>query len=410
MKLNSLNNKLFEVSTANDIKVNAAGGTNLSRNKIVAGGRMVLCEYIGRQLASRPDYKNEKFNSRLGEKYNDFAQNVTDETLLYCATVANQLVGRDAPESAEAVKRNRSYAKDDNFIRTLAAIAKDVLEPTLFAIMDDVAADNLMKWEAVPFGGTKEIEIASNDAFLFEDSAWGSARSASYNTLYSKSLTLNPRPFTTQGKLKWYQDVVNGDIGRFYAAIVRGMWNKIYAKFISALVNGIGNTAYVPTGLTASTYTSANWAQITTLVATANGVKRDNLLAFGDIGSLSQVLPVDGLGGAITGLQYGLGEEWVRRGFLPNVAGVQLLEVTPAIVPGTQNSTLDTIGMPANTIVITAKAGYGYAPIYAGYYDGSPLTLELRPEQTGDLTIDVTATAMFDIKPVFASKVGVIEI
>lgn len=407
LKINSIDNKYFETEAANDIRVNSASGTAISRADVVAGGRTLLCEYIGGQLNQRPDTKGQ-FQSRLnGISYADFSRKVTEKTMLFCGIVANQSVGKEAPESYEDVRKNLSYAKDDSFLRTLAGITKDVLEPTLFNIMDDVAAGNLMQWETVPFGGTKEIEIASNDVFLFEDSAWGSARSASYNALYAKTITLNPHPYTTQAKIKWYQDVVNGDIARYYTAIVRGMWNKIYAKFIGQLTSAVGNTAYIPTGLTASTYTSDNWNRITTLVAAANGVRRDNLLAFGGINALSKVLPVDGTPAAITGLQYGLGEEWIRRGFLPNAAGVQLLEIYPAIVPGTQNSTLDTISF-GNDIVIAAKGGYGYAPIYGGYYEGSPMTLELRPEETGDLTIDVTATAMFDMKPVFASKVGAI--
>lgn len=407
LKINSIDNKFFETEATNDIRVNSASGTAISRADVVAGGRALLCEYIGGQLNQRADTKGQ-FQSRLnGTSYADFSRKVTEKTMLFCGIVANQAVGKEVPESYEDIRKNLSYAKDANFLRTLAAITKDVLEPTLFNIMDDVAAGNLMQWETVPFGGTKEIEIASNDVFLFEDSAWGSARSASYNALYAKTVTLNPRPYTTQAKIKWYQDVVNGDIARYYAAIIRGMWNKIYAKFIGQLTTAVGNTAYIPTGLTASTYTSDNWNRITTLVAAANGVRRDNLLAFGGINALSKVLPVDGTPAAITGLQYGLGEEWIRRGFLPNAAGVQLLEIYPAIVPGTQNSTLDTISF-GNDIVIAAKGGYGYAPIYAGYYEGSPMTLELRPEETGDLTIDVTATAMFDMKPVFASKVGAI--
>lgn len=407
LKINSIDNKYFETEAANDIRVNSASGTAISRADVVAGGRTLLCEYIGGQLNQRPDTKGQ-FQSRLnGISYADFSRKVTEKTMLFCGIVANQSVGKEVPESYEDVRKNLSYAKDANFLRTLAAITKDVLEPTLFNIMDDVAAGNLMQWETVPFGGTKEIEIASNDVFLFEDSAWGSARSASYNALYAKTITLNPHPYTTQAKIKWYQDVVNGDIARYYTAIVRGMWNKIYAKFIGQLTSAVGNTAYIPTGLTASTYTSDNWNRITTLVAAANGVRRDNLLAFGGINALSKVLPVDGTPAAITGLQYGLGEEWIHRGFLPNAAGVQLLEIYPAIVPGTQNSTLDTISF-GNDIVIAAKGGYGYAPIYGGYYEGSPMTLELRPEETGDLTIDVTATAMFDMKPVFASKVGAI--
>lgn len=405
LKLNALDRKFFEVSGENDIRVNAAG-EKLSRNAIVALGRLALCEYIGTELNMRPG--ESKYYSRLnGRSYADFAAKVTADTMLFCASVANQMVGKEAPASYEEVRNNLSYAKDENFLRTLAAITRDVLNPTLFTIMDDVAAGNLMQWEAVPFGGTKEIEIASNDVFLFEDSAWGSARSASYNTLYDRSITLNPSPKTTQAKIKWYQHVVNGDIGRYYAAIIRGMWSKIYAMFIETLLTATGNAAYVPTGLTASTYSTDNWNRITTLVAAANGVRRDNLFAYGTINTLSKVLPTDGTGAAVVGLQYGLGEEWIRRGYLPNASGVQLLEITPSIVPGTQNSTLDTIDF-GDSIMIAAKAGYGYAPVYAGYYDGSPLTLELRPEQTGDLTIDVTATAMFDIKPVFASKVGMI--
>lgn len=407
LKLNSLNRDLFAVSGANDIRVNTAGGKHISRNDVVSSGRLLLTEYVGGQLNLRPDTKGS-FTSRLnGVNYSDFAQKTTEKTLMFCAALANQAVGKEAPASFDEVRNNMSYAKDENFLRALAAITRDVLEPTLFAVMDDVAAGNLMQWETVPFGGTKEITIASNDVFLFEDSAWGSARSASYNRLYDKTITLNPSPKTTQAKIYWYQHVVNGDIGRYYAAIVRGMWNKIYAMFIQNLTSAIGNVAYIPTGLTASGYTTDNWNAITTKVAAANNVRRDNLVAFGTVQALSRVLPTDGTGAAIVGLQYGLGEDWIRRGYIPNAAGVQLVEILPAIVPGTQNSTLDTIGFGDN-IVVTAKGGYGYAPIYGGYYEGSPLTLELRPEETGDLTIDVTATAIFDMKPVFASKVGVI--
>ena len=119
------------------------------------------------------------------------------------------------------------------------------------------------------------------------------------------------------------------------------------------------------------------------------------------------MLPTDGTGAAVVGLQYGLGEEWFRRGYLPNASGVQLLEVDPVIVPGTQNSTLDTIGL-GDSIYITAKAGFGYAPIYAGYYEGTPLTVTMTPSETADFTVDINTQAMFDVKAVFGSKIGVI--
>ena len=408
LKINAIDKSVFNSADVTDMTVTAKDGTTASRREIVALSRLLACEYAGKQIASRPGFEGS-FASYLvnGERYSDLAKTASDKTLLFAAGIANSAVGREAPASIAEVKGNLSYAKDANFLRTLAAIASDVLSPIFYDIISDVAMGGLMAWEPIPFGGVKEITLESNDIFVFEDSALGSARSASFNALYDKTLTLNPHPYTAQAKAKWYQIAVNGDIGAYYNAIIRGMWNKIYAIFMEKLIASTSDTTKIPSALKASTYTSDNWATITTLVAAANGVKRENLLAYGMIKPLSRVLPVDGLGAAMTGLQYGLGEEWFKQGFLPNAAGVQLLEVNPAIVPHTQNSTLDTIGLGTN-IFITAKAGYGYAPIYAGYYEGSPMTIEMTPDITGDLTIDITATAMFDTKAVFGSKVGVL--
>ena len=408
IKLNSISRAAFDAAgVGEDITITALDGTKVSRRDLISAGRLCACEYAGMNLNGRSDVKGE-FKSRLNEKtnYADFSRDTSDKMFLFCAAMANKAVGMPAPASIEAVKSNANYAKDLVFLRTLAAITADVLEPVYPLVLSDVGMGGLMQWEPVPFGGTKEIDIKSNDYFVFEDSAWGSARSASYNALYAKTVTLNPRPYTTRAKIKWYQDVVNGDAGRYFAAIMRGMWNKIYAIFIQRLVAATSNTALVPSALTVSTYTTANWNALTTKVAAVNGVTRADLLAFGEIGPLSKVVPTDGTGGAMLGMQYGLGERWFREGFLPNAAGVSLLEIMPAVVPGTQNSSIDTIGL-GTSIIVTAKAGYGYAPIFGGYYDGSPLTLELTPDKTGDLTIDLTATAMFDIKAVVASKIGV---
>ena len=114
----------------------------------------------------------------------------------------------------------------------------------------------------------------------------------------------------------------------------------------------------------------------------------------------------------MTGLQYGLGEAWFYNGYLPKAAGVDLFPVTPAIVPGTQNSTLDTIDTGDN-IYILAKGLY--RPLVGARYEGTPITLTATPsggngyaQGTADFTIDINVTATLDIQPVFASKVGVI--
>ena len=407
LKLNSIANDVFDRIECEDRKINTAK-CSISRNDIVATGRLIACEYAGNQLKGRPDIGG-KFNSRCEAKgldYNAVARDHQREKFLFCAAIANQAVGKEAPADFEEAK-NSNYMRNETFWAAYNAIDVDVLSPLLPSVFEDVASGGLMQIVEVPLGQTYQLDVQSNDVFLFEDNAWGSGRSTSKNYLYGKTVTLTPKMFSCNATIKWYQDVVNGDAGRYYAAIMGGMWNKMYAMFMQTLISASANEKYIPSKLKATTYTSDNWTNITTLVAAANNVSRSDLFAFGTPLALSKVLPADGNGSGIAGLMYGLGEQWFTRGFLPKAGAVDLVEVNPVIVPGTQNHTLDTISL-GNDIFIAAKGGFGYAPLYAAIGQGSPITLVSTPSETSDFTIDINCGAYFDVKPVFGTKVGVI--
>lgn len=403
LKLNSVDKKKFSDIEFYDRKV-SVNGKELSRNSIVATGRMVACEYMGKNLQG---YKSLFDNSSVD--YATLSKDHKEQKFLFCAALAEQAVGREAPKTFEEAKANHSfYAHNSTFLTAWNAIDVDVISPLYAAVLDDVGANGLMETVTVPFGQTYQLDIQSNDIFVFEDVAWGSARSTTYNYLYGKTVTLTPSPVASAVKIKWYQDVVQGEAGRYYAALIGGMWNKIYAKLIDITVNSIGNTTYVPSRLTANTYTTGNFLNISTLVATLNNVTRSDLIALGTPQVLNALLPVDGTGGAIAGLQYGLGEEWFGEGYLGRVGKVSTMEVNPIVVPGTQNSTIDTISLGDNLIIL-ARGGVGYKPVYLAIGEGSPMDITMTPTETADLTIDINLTAYFDMRPVFASKVGVIQ-
>lgn len=425
LKLNSISKSVFDAADIqvreNDkVKLRTNGSSDsfktITRKDIVSSGRVVACEYIG-QLVNRNKLAIEKYNSVLdgtGMDYASIQKAHKEKKLLYCANQVCKITGESAPQTfSEFEKVQMNYAHDEMFLRTMAAIDREILMPIFFDVIDAVGM-GLIQWEPVGFGSTKEITVRSNDVFLFEDSSWGSSRSTSKNYLYAKTITLNPMPVTCNATIKWYQDVVAGDAGRYYAAIMLGLYNKIYARTIRTM-NAIvadDEQTYIPSGLMADTYSTGNWIQITDLVAAANGVSVDNLMAIGTRSALSNLLPVDSTGGAITGLQYGLGEAWFYNGYLPKAGGVDLFPVTPAIVPGTQNSTLDTIDTGDN-IYIFAKGLY--RPLHGAFYEGTPITLTATPsggngsaQGTADFTIDINVTATMDVKPVFASKVGVV--
>lgn len=418
LKLNSIPASVFDARETNNekVKLNSASGgvREISRKDIVATGRLVACEFIG-GLINKSKNTIEKYNSRIdGAKfsYSDLAQKHKEKKLLFCAAKVCNLTGEDAPATFEDFKKvHVNFAQDKDFLKVMAAIDREIITPIFFDVMDAVGMD-LMQWEPVPFGGTKQLTVKSNDVFIWEDGSWGSGRSTSKNYKYAKTVTLNPTMRECNFTIKWYQDIVAGDAGDYYASLMLGLYNKEYAILMKNLNDAVSGGKYIPAGLTASTYTTQNWIKITDLVAAANGVRVDNLMAIGTRSALSNLLPVDGTGGAITGLQYGLGEQWFTNGYLPKAGGVDLFPVTPVIVPGTQNSTLQTIDT-GNNIYVLAKGLY--KPMYGAYMEGTPIVLSATPGGgnaeaygTADFTIDVNAGATFDIKPVFATKVGVV--
>lgn len=397
VKLNSLNRDIFVSAGLNKI------GT-LSRDDIVAGGRLVVAEYNGRKMNSLR--KCEDYKVRLdNEAYTALSQNHKRDLFMFCAAKAYAVQGKAAPESLNEVVNDLSLSKDPNFLRTMAGIVQEVITPVLPAVMSD-AGGMLMQTTTVPLGQTKEITVHSNDVFLFEDSSWGAERSVSKNYLYDGVVTLNPKPYATNGTIKWFQMVANDtDIGWYYNAIMAGLYSKLMALYTQAISAVATNQKYVPDYLQFTSYTSANWAEAIVGVQTANRLRRDQLAAYGEYRALQKVLPSGTTQDAA--LTYGLGLEWVQKGFLGTVGGVPLFEVTNAFVPGTVNTT-GTFVYPDNMIIIAGRAGDAYAPIYTCFADGSPIIVELNPTQTGAGTIDINVTAIMDTKVVMASKAAFI--
>lgn len=401
LKLNNLSLDIFTASTENDETVG-----KISRNNIIASGRACAAEYIGRTITGN-DGSYKSCIAKIGGEYAKLSRNHTEKKLLFCASRAYAVEGRPAP-TLEQVKNDRSLYKNDIFLRTMSAIDSEVITPLLYSVFSDLGG-NMLNLSTVPVGQTKEITVLSNDVFLWEDSAPGSGHSTTKNYMYADTITLNPRMFSCNGTIKWFQMVAQDggmDAGWYYTAIIQGLWSKIMAIYTSSLLTAAQNSVYVPGYLTFNSYNSANWAAATTAVAVANGVRRDQLMAFGMYSALQPVLPSGTPSDAA--LTYGLGEEWMRNGFVSMAGRVPLYEIMPAMVPGTVNTTGTLIGTGDN-LFITARVGNALAPIYGAMTEGWPIMLEYSPSETADFEISINASAMMDFKAVMAGKMAVIR-
>jgi len=388
LKLNSIPSQLFEYTKGDE------------RSEIVAVGRMLWAESTGRKVNR---VRKDGYTTLMdATDYRKASENHLNKLIKFAAERAYAAQGRTLENDNQL--RDPALFRNEIFRATLAGIVTEIMRPVIPYVLDATASP-LMDVSTVGWNETKEIVVESNDVFVFQDSAYGALRSTPSNTLYKASITLNPRPYDAHATAKWNQLLNNGmDIGRFYDAIYAGLYNKMFAMATDAFTTAAANTYYVPSYMSANSYSTANWATVTQAVAMANGVARDSLMAFGDFAALQAVLPSGTASDAALSTE--LGEEWFKNGYVGMVARVPLFEVGNAFVPGTVNTTGAKI-FPTNAIFVGARAGAGYAPVQAAIADG--FTVEFRHSEDGTGDLDIFVEANMDVKPVFASYVGVIN-
>lgn len=388
LKLNSIPSELFRFQEGD------------KRSEIVAVGRMLWAESTGRKFNAA--HKQGYTTLMDAADYRKASESHRNKLIKFAAERAYANQGRTLENDNQL--RDPALFRNETFRATLAGIVTEIMRPVIPYVIDATAGP-MMDMQTVGWNETAEIVVESNDVFVFQDGAYGALRSTPSNTLYSKTVTLNPRPYVAHATAKWNQLLNNNaDIGRFYDAIYRGLFNKLFAMYTQSLTTAAANTYYVPSYMKANSYSSANWATVTNAVSHANGVSRDSLMAFGDFLALQAVLPSGTPSDAALSTE--LGEEWFKNGYVGTVARVPLYEVPNTFIPGTVNTTGDMI-FPNDVIYIAARAGAGYAPIQAAMTDD--FTIEFRHPEEGTGDLDIFVEANMDVKPVFASYVGVIN-
>ena len=391
--------------TLNSVPASVLTGASDERSKLVCLGRMLMKEANGR--ATNKYRGNHAYTESMdAETYAKTNENTKKAIMLFCAERADAVEGREKNDDYTVfLSRARDYHKNRTFLRTLSGIVEDIVRPMLPYVTSN-AMDELGQVVNVPLGQTYEITVASNDIFLFQDSSWGASRSVPENTLYNYPITLNPTPRSCAATAKWYQLVGNdADFGLWLNAIYAGLYSKIMGLWNSAMTSAASNSFFTPSYLQFNGFTSNNFNLAVESVCSVNHVTTDKLVVYGRRPVLARMLPKSTAQDAA--LTYMLGGEWMRNGYMGTIQGVRSFELTNAMVPGTQNTT-GSLVLSDSTAYIAASRGNGYAPVYIGFEDGSPITLEMEPRETADMTINVNVTASIDVKAVFGSKIAVI--
>lgn len=385
------------------------------RAHLITCGRLLMAERNGRDMNALRDLENKphEYTPMMADGgENGYAQtnrNLQRKMMLYSAARCCAQTGEVAPHTYEDfLKNQRRFMSNSHFLHVLSGIVQDIISPIL-----PVTMSNALGWLAetvsVPLGQTYELDVMSNDIFLFEDDSWGASRSKPSNYLYTYPITLNPRLRTAKATIKWYQLVGNdADLGRWFNSMAAGLYSKIVALWSNAMKAATDDTFFTPSGLQ-FTNSSANWVTAAEKVSYVNGTQYRNVVAFGAPSALSKALPSGIVNASSVNLDAALatmlGVDWAKYGYMGEYMGVRLMPLYGSIVPGTQNSTVTNL-IPNDKVWMFPVNGY--KPVYVGMEEGGEFSLQLTPSETADMTIDILVSCSLDAQPVMANKGAVI--
>lgn len=402
LTLNSVPTSAFRVS-ASEVADNTE-----RRAKIVSAGRALYYDY-----AAKSTIGNQSGATRVlsDQRYKEINEEFQADHLMYAAKRACEMTGEVAPETfADFKRQGQRFASNDLFFKVLQGIYTEIITPILPAVYSS-AVGVFADMVEVGFGETYQITVGSNDIPVFQDSAWGAHRSTPRNRFYEKDYTLNPTPRTAQIFGKWAQIAGNNvDFGRYFANLTAGLYAKTMGIWSAAMTAAATDTSLIPAALS-TTYSTQNWVNLANKVAAVNNTSITNLIGFGGAVALSKVLPTQVTGAANVNMDAAiamlLGQEYVRTGYIGENMGVRLQALSDVVVPGTQNTTVQTI-LPTDQVWI--MAGNGRKPMTIAYNSATPITLEILASKSGDGEFGINMTIALDSVSVFSSKVGLVTI
>lgn len=398
LNLNSVSNEVFAIN-GND-----------QREDIVAKGRVLFYEHAlkGKMAVLSAKGQNTTVQRTMNDRgYKQLNEQFQRESLLYAAKLACASTGKKAPESWEEFKRNGGeYYGNARFYAVLQGIWQEVIIPILPAVYSEALSDFAETVE-IELGQTYAVSIGSNDIPVFQDSSWGASRSVPRNRFYSRDYTLNPTPKSCWITAKWMQLVgTNMDFGVFFANLVAGMYAKTMGMWNEAMTTATEDTSLIPTNLN-FTFNNQNWVKGANKIAALNNTTISDVFATGGTVALSKVLPHTVTGSTNVNMDAAiatlLGADYTKAGYLGEFMAVRLMPMRDVIIPGTQNTTVETM-LSENDIWMLA--GNGRKPLTIGYTSGTPISIEMDPTRTGDFEIGLNLTIALDSVATFASKIA----
>lgn len=289
------------------------------------------------------------------------------------------------------LKRDRVVC--ENFDAILAQVINSILPAVTNYDMVGLFADI----HKIGYGDTARFVVKSNELYKVNEIAHGVQRGV-LEPIYNEEITVNASPVQLAFEVDFYAMAAGyEDIADKAIRVARSFEQYLFTKVMTAINAATSKLgpAYSATG-----FSNTNWSTLASRIKAANGGNGE-VMAIGTVNALNQIVPSQ------TGLQYGLGVEVAKKGYLDRFMGVKLLPMEQVFKYGEVN-TNGQFAL-ADDMIYFLSTDANARPIKI-VYEGDSIYVEKDANQTSDRTYRAAVSYNVGVGIVLGNKFATLEL
>lgn len=251
----------------------------------------------------------------------------------------------------------------------------------------------------IAYGDTAEFDIESNEIFQVNRSAEGIAFGGEQKK-YRYTKTINPEPLNITFSTDWYRVAAGKeDFGYNFFRAAQGFANYFTVQAYNRLY---AMAQQVPASYRYTGFTTENIDLAVMAVEGANGGTQASII--GTLPALREVLPSNDF------LKMGIGEEWVKVGYVGEHAGTPVVKIDNLLNPITVNSNT-TSGTPSFLFynnVLFVLPFVGHKPVKT-VFEGDLFNITRTAIETDDKTERASLTYRAGVDYVYDTIMALIS-
>lgn len=357
-----------------DFKSNGAAFDDL-----IAETRSFAADYLEKKTPADKDNRIKELNKGI---------------IKYCA--ADTAVEKFFAEDDLSALKNPMVTNNANFQANFNVVLAEIVNSILPMVVNYDYSKYLAEVRQVGWGETALFKVRSNELYKVNEVAEGVNRGVLQH-IYDNEFTVNARKWEIASSVDWYP-VAAGvyDFGDFGLRAARSFEADIFVKTMNAVTAGVTSLG---DAYSASGFTNANWTTLVQRVSAANGGAA--VYAIGTLAALNQIYP------SAVGLQYGLGEELVKKGHLDSYLGARLIPIDQVFTNDGAVNTTGTFLLPDDKIIFIAADQYAPVKIV---FEGTSSFVERDPDYSTDRTYAVRIHEKYGVSAIVGSKYAMLDL